>query len=216
MESNTTNANRYFHDFTNCDFRKHWSFSTLFKNVFTCEQLLDCNYIIEFGAANSCIEQILNRNYDHYPKYIRYDISKYDDCIVCDMTCDLPVHKIIRANAIVMLEVIEHLPLSLVNGVIERLVKYMPLTCKLVLSTPTPLKYAGMELVWPDSHEHEFSYIELMELLSPYFYVEKCMSWHCKDVRDHEHGDILMKAIKSTQVSPAYDATQIILSLRKK
>jgi SAM-dependent methyltransferase len=220
MESNTTNASHDFHDFSKANYNLHWSFSTLFKNIFICDQLLDENIenIIEFGAANSQLDLMLENNYKkEYLSYIKYDIMSYDECIEHDITKRFP-HENGSIDAIVLAEIIEHIPKEKLDAVMHECHRVLSEFGIVILTTPTPRKWDGMQLVWPDSHEYEYSIRELDEKIKlwPFKKINE-MTWHCRDEFKYSYKGIptpLHKALASL-VCPRKSATQIAMTLKR-
>jgi len=174
MKSNTTNANRDFQDFSTCDYTKHWSWSILFKNVFICQNLLDRKEIVEFGAANSLVKEMLNKNFNHDPDYYRYDLEPYPGCNQLDLTDGLS--HMLKKDAVVFSEVIEHLPPTEVLFVLREFHNVLSRDGILILTTPTP---SEDEMVWPDCHDQEYTRRQIHEfLVESGFEVITEMPWH--------------------------------------
>jgi len=157
-----TNANSEFHLFHKCDWTKHWSWSTLFKNVFICNNLIGCDKVVEIGAADSKLRGYLELNFNTRIRYIGYDINPPLDSDIKyrDVAKDGLVQLDDSVDAVVMAEVIEHFPLDRMQYVLEEAHR---VGRKLILTTPSP--HSPGELVWPDSHDHELTWDQLCHLL---------------------------------------------------
>lgn len=218
LKSNTTNPNSNFHDFSKCDYTKHWSFSMLFKNLYICEQVLGANTIVEIGAANSRLPEMLDVNFNHVPTYTKYDIEQYDGCIQHDVANHGIPEGIGKVDAIIMSEVIEHFPVKRLPFIIDECYRVLGPGGVLVITTPTPRTDQGMEMVWPDCHDHEFTLDELLSIVKPrYFDVKSVMPWHCRG-NHPEHNDIPKQLNKAVQAlfMPLELATQVAVTFRRK
>ena len=218
MKSNLTNANSKFQDFSTCDYQKHWSYSILIKNLFICEALLEHNRVIEIGAADSKIKEMLSINFNCHPKYTKYDFkSMYEGVIELDVTKGIP-QGTGSQDAIVFSEVLEHLPRRSVGFVMTELNRVLKLHGSLLLTTPTPLTEGGM--VWPDVHDQEYTRGEVLTLVKVAgFRVLHEMPWHTRsdltiDMFNDGLPEGFRRALLSTLVGPAR-ATQIALHLLK-
>ena len=217
-KSNLTNANSKFQNFGECDYQKHWSYSILIKNLFICQALLEHNRVIEIGAADSRIKEMLSINFNHQPQYIKYDYnSMYEGIIKLDVTKGIPQRNGSQ-DAIVFSEVLEHLPRDKVGYVMAEINRVLMMKGSLLLTTPTPLSEG--ELVWPDVHDQEYTRDEVLSIVKMAgFRVLHEMPWH---IRGNLDIDILnsglplgfRRAVLSTLVGPGR-ATQIALHLIK-
>ena len=217
-KSNLTNANAKFQDFSTCDYQKHWSYSIFIKNLFICEALLEHNRVIEIGAANSKIREMLSINFNCHPKYIRYDYNNmYDDIIELDVTKGIP-QRDGSQDAVIFSEVLEHLPRGSVGFVMSELNRVIKLKGSLLLTTPTPL--IKDEMVWPDVHDQEYTRAEVLAITEMAgFKVLHEMPWHTRseltvDMFSPGLPWGFRRAVLSTLVGPER-ATQIALHLLK-
>ena len=218
MKSNLTNANSKFQDFSTCDYNKHWSYSIFIKNLFICNALLEHNRVIEIGAADSKIKEMLSINFNHQPKYVKYDFnSMYEGIIELDVTKGIP-QRDGSQDAIVFSEVLEHLPRGSVGFVLSELNRVIKLKGSLLLTTPTPLVEG--EMVWPDVHDQEYTRDEVLLIIKAAgFRVLHELPWHTRseltiDMFNDGLPEGFRRALLSTLVGPAR-ATQIALHLLK-
>jgi len=205
------NANKDFQDFSKCDYRNHWSFSILFKNIMICEALIGKEFIVEIGASNSIIPKMLKENFNYSPHvYKRFDIDS-SDCEYCDITDYIPLNDGC-ASAVVMSEVIEHVYTDIEKAMNE---VYRILVPKgiFILTTPTP---PDGDLVWPDVHEYEFPLDKLKKIISNYFKIEIYRPWHNRIAKTSQFP--FPSALNKAVYALSYDiekSTQIFMIARK-
>lgn len=213
---NTNNLSRDFHDISNADWRKHWTWSLFFRNVWLCDRLQYHKTVVEIGSANSILYEYLRKNYAWKGKYFRFDVMEYDGVEYGDIVkgLDLPDN---FTSAIVMAEVIEHIPVDMGDRVMWNVHKLLQPDGNVYLTSPTPHKDDGIDLVWPESHDFEYSLEELRDLVGVYFNIAEEFPWHSRKVMEgYDNGmfGTFAKAYKTLTI-PIEDATQVAMTLEK-
>lgn len=197
---NVTNANQSlgFDKFSSCNYNLHWSFSNFNRILMVAgriAQLPSGASVLELGAGTSDLENIVHNNFmRHDITFVKIDgDEKYldrDDMIVCDITssyCDGLCLKAGKFDAVVLMEVIEHLVKDDAYELIERIFTWLKPEAMFYLTTPTPPYYAKFEdRVWPLDHEREFTLGEITSLVNKYFKVQKTIGWSLEE-RDYNH-----------------------------
>lgn len=216
---NTKNANSAFRDICSADWRLHWTWSIFFRNVWLCDRLQYHNRVIEIGSADSMLHEYLRDNYKWKGEYFRYDINAddYPGVAYGDIVkgIDMPNRCV---SAVVMAEVIEHIHPDHALKALENAYDLIDYDGNLYLTTPTPLKDEGMELVWPESHDHEYSLPEIRELLRMWFNIAEEFPWHSRKVPEgYDNGmfGTFAKAYKTLTI-PIEEATQVAFTLEKR
>lgn len=184
MPNNLTNANSDFHNIVDSDFNKHWSFSIFFRNLAILEQINKLPRgarVVEVGAANSDLGLYISGNINREDiDYVRVDVNpEYDTvAIIADISKAIPLAGTI--DLIIAAEVIEHMETKVAaRDAIQNMYHALKDNGKLVLTTPTPS--ALDDLVWPDSHEWEFTFQEIYSLVNEYFEIQKALPWSMKE-----------------------------------
>lgn len=197
--NNLSNANSDFHSILGCDFNKHWSLSIFFRNLGILDQinkLPEGAIVVEVGAANSYLREYVTNNIKRTDiAYYTLDINPIHkvDFIRDISTDDIPFAGTI--NLIIAAEVIEHMEdQESARIAISNMYDSLSFDGKLILTTPTPSDFD--DLVWPDSHEWEFTFNEIYSLVNEYFEIQKAVPWSMKE-RDFNHAlesnEMLMK-----------------------
>lgn len=202
MSVNTTNANKKlgFDNTMKLDFNKHWSFSTFNRMILAAYHIskLPINSrVLEIGAGTSDLKEIVKINFRRTDiEFIKIDADKqYSDDIdfIGDVTeeyiescLDANIQINDKFNAIVMMEVVEHIGRDNVKYLLEKIYeKWLVDEGILILTTPTP-PYNGTyeSKVWPTDHEYEFTLLEIKALVNCKFKIIHEMSWSIEE-RDY-------------------------------
>ncbi len=178
--TNTTNSNKNFIDFSKNNYHKHWSYSNFFRYLYTAEQIIKHNgqTIIELGASNSPIKNILKRNFNYtFKSFDRSDITlDLDKTVkVVDITKGLNVLDE-SVDVVILEEVLEHIDISKHDFVLKEINRVLKINGILLFSTPTPNK-SYEEKCWPNDHDFEYDYNSITSLLNKYFLIEQDMVW---------------------------------------
>ena len=216
---NCKNANREmgFDKFSECDYNLHWSFSNFNRILMVAghiAQLPNKAKVLELGAGSSDLENIVKKNFKR-EDIIFYKVDgdkQYEsnnEITVLDITseeCDKWCKIKGPFDAIVFMEVIEHLSKDDAKQVIRKFESWIKLEGMLLLTTPTPPYEARYEdRVWPKDHETEFTFWELYGLLNKAFKINKQIGWSLEE-REYnellESNDFVMKVY--TKLKGAY------------
>lgn len=210
---NCKNANQElgFDRFCECNFNLHWSFSNFNRMLIAAEQIskLHCGAVVlELGAGTSDLENIVKKNFRRSDiEFVKIDGDKMyesDDSInVLDITSDEFVSFCLQRSpfdAVVFMEVIEHLNFEDAYKVIERIFNHLSSDGLLLLTTPTPPMDAKYECqVWPTDHDYEFTYSHIYSIVNRFFKINKEIGW---SLEEREYNNLLatdatMSLIKS-------------------
>lgn len=199
---NTTNANQTmgFDDFAKCNYNLHWSFSNFNRMLMAASEISKLRFgatVLELGAGSSNLKNIV---YDNFKRndilFIRVDGDKrylHDNTIdyVGDITnqadkeaiSDLLCHKDIMADAVVLMEVLEHLDDLQFIGLIETIAnRWLAPEGILLLTTPTPpLNGMYEDRVWPTDHESEYKLAKLKDRVGVHFKITKEIGWSLEE-----------------------------------
>ena len=179
---NINNANSEFQDLLTSDFGKHWTWSNFYRHLFACNCLLPyCERgdvkIIDLGAGDSKYDVYMRRNFGVDCEIVKYDVdTSYPGVIEHDITQGLR-EKDGEVDVVIFTEVIEHLDPLNVERVLNEIWRVLKRDGMMIISTPIPKKGLREELVWDESHEHEYSYEELLQLLCKQFKFNKSVYW---------------------------------------
>lgn len=199
---NCKNANRElgFDQFSECNYNLHWSFSNFNRILMVAGQIAQLpigSKVLELGAGSSDLENIVKKNFK------REDICFYkmdgdtqyesDKSItVIDITsveCDALCRFIGPFDAIVFMEVVEHLKKNVVPNMFMKIASWLVQEGMLLFTTPTPpLDGAYEDRVWPDDHEEEFTFSEIYDIINVGFKINKQIGW---SLEEREYNKIL-------------------------
>lgn len=189
--NNYSNANEDFHNIATCDFTKHWSLSLFFRNLAILEQVNKLPHnscVVEVGSANSHLREYAIANFGR--KDIRWiEMDANPDyayrATIHDVTKPFPFGNI---DMIIAAEVIEHMSSKFdCPSVIDNFYNALVPNGILVLTTPTPIPWQE-KLVWPDSHEYEFNFGEIYDLVNKWFEINKAIPW---SIKEREYNSLL-------------------------
>lgn len=217
--NNLSNANKEFHNIMDCDFNNHWGFSIFFRNLGILEQINKLPFgasVLEVGAANSQLEDYIINNIDRTDiKFHMIDVNPIYEgtAIICDISESIPF--VGEIDLIIAAEVIEHMEdQSAARMAIRNMYHALKPNGKLVLTTPTPSDFDDM--VWPDSHEWEFTFNEIYSLVNEHFEIHKAVPWSMKE-RDFNHAlesnEMLMKIYAMMRGAYSESLIRAIISL---
>ncbi len=198
---NTKNANQElgFDVFSESNYNLHWSFSNFNRMLMVAGQIAQLPFnssILELGAGSSDLENIVKNNFK------RNDISfdkvdgdsqyeSVDGITVLDITSDEfdKRYGIFRYDAIVFMEVIEHLNYDDAELMLGKIYRLLKPECMLFLTTPTPPRDALWEdRVWPQDHEKEFTFHKIYDIINLGFKVQKSIGW---SLEEREYNQLL-------------------------
>lgn len=192
---NCKNANREmgFDKFSECDYNLHWSFSNFNRILMAAGQIAKLpvdSKVLELGAGSSDLENIVKKNfkrddikfmkvdgdrqYESDGKIIIFDITSKEFNDFC--TKQRPF------DAIVFMEVVEHLDKKIVPLMFERIANWLVPEGMLLFTTPTP-PYEGMyeDRVWPTDHGSEFTLSEIYGIINKGFKINKEIGWSLEE-----------------------------------
>ena len=192
---NCNNANRElgFDKFSECNYNLHWSFSNFNRILMVAGQIAQLpmnSKVLELGAGSSELEDIVKKNFNrediHFYKLdgdIQYESDK--SITVIDITsglCDLLCRTIGPFNAVVFMEVVEHLNKDIVPTMFEKIASWLVPEGTLLLTTPTPPFEGEFEdRVWPDDHETEFTLCDIYSVVNKCFKINKEIGWSLEE-----------------------------------
>ena len=192
---NCKNANRElgFDHFSECNYNLHWSFSNFNRILMVAGQIAQLprdSKVLELGAGSSDLEKIVKKNFNrediHFYKLdgdTQYESDK--SITVIDITsdvCNLLCCALGQFNAVVFMEVVEHLNKKIVPTMLERIASWLVPEGMLLLTTPTPPFEGEFEdRVWPDDHETEFTLCDIYRVVNKHFKVNKEIGWSLEE-----------------------------------
>ena len=192
---NCKNANREmgFDKFSECDYNLHWSFSNFNRILMVAGQIAQLpvdSRVLELGAGSSDLENVVKKNFKRDDiKFTKVDGDKrYESdktIIVSDITSEefnSFCAKQRPFDAIVFMEVIEHLDKEFATTMFERIASWLVPEGMLLFTTPTP-PYEGMyeDRVWPTDHDSEFTFSEIYGIINKEFKINKEIGWSLEE-----------------------------------
>lgn len=192
---NCKNANRElgFDKFSECNYNLHWSFSNFNRILIVAGQIAQLPHnskVLELGAGSSDLENIVKKNFGRkdieFYKFdgdTRYESNK--EITVVDITsvnCNYICNVLGPFEAIVFMEVIEHLDKEFAPIMFERIASWLVPEGMLLFTTPTP-PYEGMyeDRVWPTDHKEEFTNSEIYGIINKEFKINKEIGWSLEE-----------------------------------
>lgn len=199
---NCKNANKElgFDQFSECNYNLHWSFSNFNRILMVAGQIARLpigSKVLELGAGSSDLENIVKKNFN------REDICFYkldgdaqyessESITVIDITsgeCNALCNFLGPFNAVVFMEVVEHLNKDVVPAMFEKIANWLVPEGTLLFTTPTPPHDGKYEdRVWPDDHEEEFTFSEIYDIINKRFKINKEIGW---SLEEREYNKIL-------------------------
>ena len=192
---NTTNANQVlgFDRFSECDYNLHWSFSNFNRILMVAghiARLPEGAKVLELGAGTSDVENLVKKNFKRNDiRFIKVDGDKQyessDTITVLDITSDEGDEfctKNGRYDAVIFMEVIEHLSRESAIVTVNRIYDWLKPEGLLLFTTPTPPWNGQYEdRVWPKDHESEFTYTEVYDIINRSFKINKEIGWSLEE-----------------------------------
>jgi len=199
---NCKNANQEldFDKFSECNYNLHWSFSNFNRMLMAAAQIAQLpigSKVLELGAGSSDLENIVKKNFKRDDiKFVKVDgDTQYesDESIsVFDITspeCALYCINNGPYNAVVFMEVIEHLSKKDGAHVIKLIQSVLKPEGLMLFTTPTPPCEGQYEdRVWPLDHEIEYCQYEIEDMINKYFKITKKIGW---SLEEREYNKIL-------------------------
>ena len=192
---NCKNANREkgFDRFSECNYNLHWSFSNFNRILMVAGQIARLpmdSRVLELGAGSSDLENVVKKNFNrediHFFKLdgdIRYESD--EKITVIDITsekCDQLCNALAPFNAIVFMEVVEHLDKAVVWVMFAKIASWLEPEGMLLFTTPTPPFEGKFEdRVWPDDHDSEFTLQEIYGIINEFFKINKEIGWSLEE-----------------------------------
>lgn len=200
MNCNNANKELGFDKFSKCDYNLHWSFSNFNRILMAAGQIAQLPYnskVLELGAGSSDLENIVKRNFKRSDiEFFKIDGDKQYECNehikvfdvmsqACADFCKL--HG--QFDAIVFMEVIEHLKKTDAPIIIEKISNWLKSEGLMLFTTPTPPIEGNYEnRVWPTDHEFEFTFSEIHGIINKWFKINKRIGW---SLEEREYNDLL-------------------------
>lgn len=192
---NVTNANQKlgFDKFSESNYNLHWSFSNFNRVLMVAgriAQLPSDSKVLELGAGTSDLENLVKNNFKRNDiEFVKVDGDnqyEFDEQItVLDITsreCDAFCECKGPFDAVVFMEVIEHLSFADANLLLDRIYDWLKPEAMLYVTTPTPPMDARFEdRVWPLDHEEEFTLSQLYGMINKGFKVQKTIGWSLEE-----------------------------------
>lgn len=244
---NCKNANRElgFDRFSECNYNLHWSFSNFNRILMVAghiAQLPSDSKVLELGAGSSDLENVVKKNFKRDDiKFIKIDGDKQyesnSEITVFDITSNECKNYCVDNgpyNAVVFMEVIEHLSREDGKHMIGTIHDLLVPEGLMLFTTPTPPCFGKYEdRVWPLDHKIEYDYHEIYDLINPYFKITKEIGW---SMEEREYNKVLgydkdlslihaklSKAFPESYVraiiaclSPIHDNRQVFFACRKR
>lgn len=192
---NCKNANQElgFDRFSECDYNLHWSFSNFNRILMVAglvARLPRDSKVLELGAGSSDLERMVKENFKRKDiEFVKVDgDARYESdasITVLDVTsveCFRFCKQAGPFDAVVFMEVIEHLSEWDAKLTIERIACWLKPEAMLFLTTPTP-PYDGMyeDRVWPTDHTLEFTNSKLYGIINKAFKINKEIGWSLEE-----------------------------------
>ena len=192
---NVTNANQTlgFDKFSESNYNLHWSFSNFNRMLMAAghiAQLPQNSKVLELGAGSSDLENLVKKNFKREDiKFYKVDgDEKYKsnpEIAVIDITnhtCEKFAFYHGPFDAIVFMEVVEHLGVSDIYTIFKKISSWLKPEGLLLFTTPTP-PYEGMyeDRVWPTDHNFECTFSEIYGIINKEFKIIKEIGWSLEE-----------------------------------
>lgn len=192
---NCKNANQElgFDKFSECNYNLHWSFSNFNRMLMAAGQIAQLpldSKVLELGAGSSDLEKIVKVNFKRDDiKFTKVDgDSQYEsneEITVLDITsgeCYNWCRKQGEFDAIVFMEVVEHLNKDYVEHMFKNISEWLKPEGVLLFTTPTPPCDGIYEdRVWPTDHNFEFTFDEIYGIINKRFKINKEIGWSLEE-----------------------------------
>ena len=146
--------------------------------------------VLELGAGSSDLENVVKKNFKrHDIKFTKVDGDKrYESNVkitISDITSEEFNNFCTKQrpfDAIVFMEVVEHLDKKIAPLMFERIANWLVPEGILLFTTPIP-PYEGMyeDRVWPDDHDSEFTFSEIYGIINKEFKINKEIGWSLEE-----------------------------------
>lgn len=192
---NCKNANQElgFDKFSECDYNLHWSFSNFNRILMAAGQIARLpkgSKVLELGAGSSDLENVVKKNFKREDiKFTKIDGDEqyrgYPDVTVLDIESFECWEFCMRRgpfDAIVFMEVVEHLKDNMAPVTFERISRCLNPEGMLIFTTPTP-PYEGKyeDRVWPTDHKFEFTFSKICDIINVEFKIIKEIGWSLEE-----------------------------------
>lgn len=199
---NCKNANQElgFDKFSECDYNLHWSFSNFNRMLMAAGQIAQLpldSKVLELGAGSSDLENLVKENFkrddiifykiDGDKRYeTDFDINVMD---ICSNVCHAFCKTFGPFDAVVFMEVIEHLEYENIFDIFSRIADWLEPEGMLLFTTPTP-PYEGNyeDRVWPTDHKFECTLNEIYGIINKEFKIIKKIGW---SLEEREYNELL-------------------------
>ena len=192
---NTTNANQVlgFDKFSESNYNLHWSFSNFNRILMAAGQIAQLplgSKVLELGAGSSDLENLVKKNFKRGDiGFIKIDGDKQyesnEDIDVFDITSTKCYDFCMKEgpfDAVIVMEVVEHLIEPDVVRLFERIFQILKPEAMLIVTTPTPpYERTYEDRVWPTDHELEFTFSEIYDIINMNFKIIKEIGWSLEE-----------------------------------
>ncbi len=199
---NCKNANRElgFDRFSECNYNLHWSFSNFNRILMVAGQIARLpigSKVLELGAGSSDLENTVKKNFNREDiRFYKLDgdtqYESNESITVIDITsgeCDALCSFLGPFDAVVFMEVVEHLKKDAVPAMFEKIANWLVPEGMMLFTTPTPpLDGEYEDRVWPDDHEEEFTFSEIYDIINKRFKINKEIGW---SLEEREYNKVL-------------------------
>lgn len=199
---NITNANQTlgFDKFSESDYNKHWSFSNFNRMLMAAGQIAQLpqnSKVLELGAGTSDLENLVKKNFKREDiEFIKIDgDEKYNsrpDIFVLDITSKECFNFCVKHgpfDAVVFMEVIEHLLYKEACDVFCKISAILKHEGMMLFTTPTPPFNGKYEdRVWPTDHDFEFTFSKICDIINMEFKIIKKIGW---SLEEREYNELL-------------------------
>lgn len=200
MNCKNTNQELGFDKFSECNYNLHWSFSNFNRMLMAAGQIAQLpldSKVLELGAGSSDLENLVKNNFKR-DDIVFYKIDgdeQYESVFeieVFDITsekCDSWCEAWGPFDAVVFMEVIEHLDRRKILFMFERISKWLIPEGLMLFTTPTP-PYEGAyeDRVWPTDHNFECTLSEIYGIINKEFKIIKKIGW---SLEEREYNELL-------------------------
>ena len=192
---NTTNANQAlgFDIFSESNYNLHWSFSNFNRILMVAghiAQLPENSKVLELGAGSSDLENVVHKNFKRKDiRFLKIDGDKQYEPVtgitVLDITseeCNNFCRSYKGFDAVVFMEVVEHLEEWKVPLLFERISNWLKPEGLMLFTTPTPPHDGKYEdRVWPTDHNIEFTFSKIYGIINKEFKIIKEIGWSLEE-----------------------------------
>ena len=199
---NCKNANQElgFDKFSECNYNLHWSFSNFNRMLMAAGQIAQLpshSKVLELGAGSSDLENLVKKNFGRKDiGFIKLDGDEQYESIlsitvvdIMSETCESICGTLGPFDAVVFMEVVEHLREDNVVTIFEKISEWLKPEGMLLFTTPTP-PYEGKyeDMVWPTDHNFECTLSEIYDIINMRFKIIKKIGW---SLEEREYNELL-------------------------